>query len=101
MGTPRRNRETGGRASKWQNDKKWAWKLKAPKEKDPKTKKVDDKTYHWCPNHSAWTLHNTDPFFLAWGSRRIYLGRPIAPRCNGWVRNFSPKCLSYLACWNP
>ena len=39
------------------DDKEWAWKTKAPKKGDPKTKKVDGKTYHWCHKHEAWTLH--------------------------------------------
>ncbi len=39
------------------NNKKWAWKVKAPKKEESKTKKVDGKTYHWCHKHKAWTLH--------------------------------------------
>jgi hypothetical protein len=40
------------------NDKKWAWKDKKPKDNESKTKKVDGKTYHWCPKHKAWTIHS-------------------------------------------
>ena len=31
------------------NDKPWAWKKLPPKDKAPKTKEVNGKTYHWCP----------------------------------------------------
>jgi len=41
QGDPKKKkRKPADEASKCQNDKKWAWKLKAPKGKDPKTKKV-------------------------------------------------------------
>ena len=39
-------------------DKKWAWKEKNPKDGELKTKKYAEKTYHWCPKHSAWTIHS-------------------------------------------
>ena len=35
----------------------WAWKKIPPNDKDPKTKKKNNKTYHWCFNHQMWTLH--------------------------------------------
>jgi hypothetical protein len=34
-----------------------AWKLVPPTGKEPKTKKVGKKTYHWCKTHKAWTIH--------------------------------------------
>lgn len=41
---------------------KYAWKLIPPGSGDPKTKKVNDKEYHFCTNHNdgkgAWVLHN-------------------------------------------
>jgi hypothetical protein len=49
--------------SKGKNDKGKArkpmpeWKLKPPAQGEPKTKKVDGKTYHWCTNHKMWMLH--------------------------------------------
>ena len=36
-----------------------AWKLQAPKDKAPKTKEVDGKTYHWCTGHKEWTIHTS------------------------------------------
>jgi hypothetical protein len=33
------------------------WMLKKPSEGQPQTKKVNAKTYHWCPNHNSWTIH--------------------------------------------
>jgi hypothetical protein len=41
-------------------DKKWAWKEKPPKDGELKTKKYAKKTYHWCPKHSAWTIHSPE-----------------------------------------
>ena len=38
----------------------WAWKEVPPKEGEPKTIKKENKTYHWCEDHSAWTLHNPE-----------------------------------------
>ena len=29
------------------------WKLEAPKQGEAQTKKMDKKTYHWCPHHSC------------------------------------------------
>ena len=34
-----------------------AWKTKAPVGQQPKTKKVDDVTWHWCHHHSRWVQH--------------------------------------------
>ena len=56
-GEPKKTKKKKGTSDFGKNDKKWAWKDKAPKKGDPKTKKVDGKTYHWCHKHEAWTLH--------------------------------------------
>ena len=34
-----------------------SWKTKAPTGKEPKTKKVDGDTWHWCHHHSRWVQH--------------------------------------------
>jgi hypothetical protein len=34
-----------------------AWKKVPPKGNAPTTKKVDKKTYHWCPHHAYWCFH--------------------------------------------
>ena len=41
------------------NDHKWAWKKIPPSDQDPKEKKVEGRTYHWCTNHQAWTLYKS------------------------------------------
>jgi hypothetical protein len=33
------------------------WKKKEPAEKEPSTKTVNGKKYHWCPKHKLWTIH--------------------------------------------
>jgi hypothetical protein len=33
------------------------WKKEPPKEGEPRTKIVNNKTYNSCPKHSAWTFH--------------------------------------------
>jgi len=40
---------------------KYAWKLKPPGDGEPRTKVVNQKTYHFCPNHKEngmWVLHD-------------------------------------------
>eukprot|EP00978_Attheya_sp_CCMP212_P033086 scaffold131938_cov70-Attheya_sp.AAC.2 len=39
-----------------ENEGEYAWKSVAPSDKS-KVKVVNIKTYHWCPQHKAWTLH--------------------------------------------
>ena len=34
-----------------------AWMLIPPKAGEPTKKKVNEKWYHWCKNHKAWTRH--------------------------------------------
>lgn len=38
---------------------KWAWKKIPPKDGEKDTKEYGGKTYHWCLNHKAWTVHKT------------------------------------------
>ena len=40
---------------------KWAWKKIPPKDNESHTKTVNGKTYHWCDEHLAWTVHHPDP----------------------------------------
>jgi hypothetical protein len=42
---------------KEKSKKKPDWMLKEPIGSEPKTKTVDEKEYHWCPNHKSWTRH--------------------------------------------
>jgi hypothetical protein len=53
---PKKDKGKGGK--KKDNDKNYAWKKVPPKEGEPHTKKMRQKTYHWCPNHKAWTVHS-------------------------------------------
>jgi len=52
------NNKKGKNKRKNQNAASWAWKKVPHKENEPKTIQKDKKTYHWCPNHNAWTVHN-------------------------------------------
>jgi hypothetical protein len=36
---------------------KYGWKKIPPAEKEPRTKQSENRTYHWCDNQKAWTLH--------------------------------------------
>jgi hypothetical protein len=48
----------GGRGGQGRaNTGVWAWKDVAPADGAPKTKVVENKTYHWCPKHVAWCIH--------------------------------------------
>ena len=49
--------------SKQDNDK-WAWKKIPPKQGKPTTKKVDNKTYHWCTHHKVWVVNNPSEYRL-------------------------------------
>jgi hypothetical protein len=35
------------------------WKKAVPSTGEPKSKKVNGKTYHWCPRHKMWTIHSS------------------------------------------
>jgi hypothetical protein len=51
---------TGGKKPgkpKRDRDAKFAWKKVPPNGDQAQEKKVDGKTYHWCPVHLAWTIH--------------------------------------------
>ena len=44
-------------SNKREQKKDEAWKKIPPKSGDPKEKKQEDYTYHWCEHHMAWTVH--------------------------------------------
>ena len=54
-----KNKTKNKKKNKTDKDNKWAWKEVAPKNGE-KTKKYSGKTYYWCPNHNAWTLHTPE-----------------------------------------
>ena len=60
---PSKKEKTPDKKKKFDKKKesdKYAWKTVAPKTGEPIKKTVGDKLYHWCPKHSAWTLHTPD-----------------------------------------
>ena len=50
--------------AKQTRNEKYAWKLVPPGAGDPKTKEVNKKTYHFCPNHNngkgARVIHHSN-----------------------------------------
>jgi hypothetical protein len=44
--------------TKTKSNKKPDWMLVKPKQGEPQKKTVNDKVYHWCPKHEAWTRHS-------------------------------------------
>jgi hypothetical protein len=38
----------------------FAWKKNKPKSGEAHIKSVDDKKYHWCVKHQAWTIHTPE-----------------------------------------
>jgi hypothetical protein len=42
---------------KQQQKQQEPWKKEPPKEGEPLTKIVNNKTYNWCSHHQAWTFH--------------------------------------------
>jgi hypothetical protein len=61
---PKSARKKVSFASPRANEGDFAWKAVAPTDKS-KTKVVNSKTYHWCPQHKAWTLHTAGECRLA------------------------------------
>jgi len=50
-----------GKKSKIKKTKKGQeWKKVAPKSGGPTTIQKNGRTYHWCPNHQAWTYHKPE-----------------------------------------
>ena len=45
------------KTKKARDNAKWGWKKIPPPQGSPKTKDVEGKTYYWCINHQAWTIH--------------------------------------------
>ena len=51
---------SGSDSGKLGDEKKTPWYWVAPKNGEPNSKKVGDKTYYWCPNHGKggkWVRH--------------------------------------------
>ena len=42
------------------NDKRWEWKKTPPLDKQYSVKVFNNKTYYWCINHQAWTIHKPE-----------------------------------------
>jgi hypothetical protein len=55
---PKTDRSKNPPRTKRSNEDKFAWKLIPPKAGEERTKQVNEKTYHWCKKHKAWTLHS-------------------------------------------
>jgi hypothetical protein len=70
--TPRRN-----------DDPKYVWKIVAPKPGEPTTKKWNKKTYHFCPNHKAWCLHNQTDCTLGSSTQPKTSGKDKRERSSG------------------
>jgi len=60
-GTPKKTKGKGkGKQSEKREQKIPEWQKKEPGSKDPKTKTVDGKQYHWCVHHARWTRHKSE-----------------------------------------
>jgi hypothetical protein len=53
-------RGKGGKFNKKKGQKAETWKKEPPKDGESQTKKVNNKTYHWCKAHKAWTIHSNN-----------------------------------------
>jgi hypothetical protein len=58
-GDDKKGKEKGkkDKKDKEKSNKKPDWMLKEPTGSEPKTKMMNEKEYHWCPNHKCWTRH--------------------------------------------
>jgi hypothetical protein len=53
----------GKKGQRKKGDKKPAWRGVPPNNNVPITKKVDKKSYMWCPHHHYWGLHQASDCF--------------------------------------
>jgi hypothetical protein len=59
----------GNNKSNSNNTSDQAWRTKPPKNNERhKSKKVDDRTYWWCPHHKSWCMHKAKDCRLATNS---------------------------------
>eukprot|EP00957_Ditylum_brightwellii_P069633 5288845-Ditylum_brightwellii.AAC.2 len=54
--------------------------VKPPKYEKLLTKVLNGKTYHWCPNHKAWTKHTPGQCHMKSKSRKERQGKPKASK---------------------
>ena len=54
----KKDKKPGNDKTKGKDNKKPEWMLIKPKQGEPQKKTVNDKVYHWCPKHEAWTRHS-------------------------------------------
>ena len=38
------------------------WKKVPPKDREPDTKVVEGRTYHWCTKHQMWCMHTSEEY---------------------------------------
>jgi hypothetical protein len=53
----RDGKKSSRKGRKQQQKQPEPWKKEPPKEDEPRTKIVNNKTYNWCAKHLAWTFH--------------------------------------------
>ena len=56
----KKQRKKGRKNTKLKNEKDYAWKKVPPANGEAQTRSKDGKTYHWCEDHLAWTLHKPE-----------------------------------------
>jgi hypothetical protein len=56
--TDNKKKAKGQKGKNKQSRQPEPWKKEPPKEGEPLTKTVNNKTYNWCPHHLAWTFHS-------------------------------------------
>jgi len=77
------------------------WKKVAPKSGEPTTVQKNEITYHWCPNHKAWTAHKPEEHkgkdFLNEGSGNDKNGKEINNKRDGASEDQHSKFKAKLA----
>lgn len=53
-----KNKNKKDKSDRVKQKKDEAWKKVPPKEGEKHEKKHDERTYHWCEHHMAWTMHS-------------------------------------------
>jgi hypothetical protein len=60
----RDGKKSNRKGRKQQQKQSEPWKKEPPKEGEPRTKIVNNKTYNWCSKHLAWTFHTEADYFF-------------------------------------
>ena len=90
-----KNKNKKDKSDRAKQKKDEAWKKVPPKDGEKHEKKHDERTYHWCEHHMAWTMHSPKECRL--GKERKGEKGPVAAAAETAVNSSYQALLSTLA----